>query len=170
MARHGFEPEVRARSDGADIVLHHCPFAATAAVDRDTICALHLGIAEGLTAATPAEVTDLVAPEFVASLERAVRMMHARGVAHLDLRHRSNVLVGEDGEPILIDFASALCFHPGGVAARWLLPLFARYDLRAVEKWRQRLHHVWPAVLRDRALRQAAAEPAAPRSGGTSRG
>lgn len=116
------------------------------------------------------EVTDLVAPEFVASLERAVRMMHARGVAHLDLRHRSNVLVGEDGEPILIDFASALCFHPGGVAARWLLPLFARYDLRAVEKWRQRLHHVWPAVLRDRALRQAAAEPAAPRSGGTSRG
>jgi len=116
------------------------------------------------------EITERVSAQFVTALEDAVRSMHDRGVAHLDLRHRSNVLVGEDGEPILIDFASAICFRPGGFAARWLLPLFARYDLQAVEKWRQRLHHVWPAVLRARALKEAVAEPASPRSGGTSRG
>ena len=38
-------------------------------------------------------------PEFLGRLETALREMHRRGVAHLDLRHRSNVLVGEDGEP-----------------------------------------------------------------------
>jgi predicted Ser/Thr protein kinase len=80
-----------------------------------------------------------VPPAFVDALEAAVREMHARGVVHLDLRHRSNVLVGDDGAPILIDFASAFCFRPGGLAARWLLPPLAVLDLRAVEKWRRRL-------------------------------
>jgi predicted ArsR family transcriptional regulator len=60
MARQGFEPEVRPKRDGAEIVLHHCPFAAIALADRTTICALHLGIAEGLTDA-PLAVTELVA-------------------------------------------------------------------------------------------------------------
>lgn len=79
-----------------------------------------------------------VPPEFVDALEGAVRAMHARGVVHLDLRHRSNVLLGEDGAPVLIDFASALCVRPDGLAARWLLPLFAWVDRRAVAKWRRR--------------------------------
>ena len=60
MARQGFEPDVRPKRDGAEIVLHHCPFAAVALADRTTICALHLGIAEGLTLA-PVVVTELVA-------------------------------------------------------------------------------------------------------------
>jgi hypothetical protein len=119
---------------------------------------------EGMTR----EVAGRVSSEFATALEGAVRTMHEQGVAHLDLRHRSNVLVGEDGAPVLIDFASAICFRPGSMAARWLLPFFARYDIRAVEKWRGRLHHVWPAALRDRELRRGGAEPASPRSGGTS--
>ena len=61
MARQGFEPEVRPRRGGAEIVLHTCPFATAAMVDRHTVCALHLGIAEGLTAATPGVVSELVA-------------------------------------------------------------------------------------------------------------
>jgi predicted ArsR family transcriptional regulator len=60
MARQGFEPEVRAVRGGAEIVLHRCPFATAALADRPTICALHLGIAEGLTDAG-ATVTELVA-------------------------------------------------------------------------------------------------------------
>jgi predicted ArsR family transcriptional regulator len=60
MARQGFEPEVRALRGGAEIVLHNCPFATTALADRDTICALHLGIAEGLTDGA-ATVSELVA-------------------------------------------------------------------------------------------------------------
>lgn len=76
---------------------------------------------------------------FVERLEAAVGEMHARGVAHLDLRHRTNVMLGPDGEPILIDFASAVCFRPGSLAARLVLPLLARVDRRAVAKWAVRL-------------------------------
>ncbi len=63
MVRQGFDPEVRALRDGAEIVLHNCPFATTALADRDTICALHLGIAEGLTDTAAATVTELVADD-----------------------------------------------------------------------------------------------------------
>lgn len=80
-----------------------------------------------------------VPADFLERLESALREMHERGVVHLDLRHRSNILVGEDGAPILIDFASAVCFRPGGLAARVLLPLLARVDLAALEKWKVRL-------------------------------
>lgn len=60
MARQGFEPEVRAARDGVEIVLHRCPFANVALADRSTICALHLGIAEGLLDGTTATVDELV--------------------------------------------------------------------------------------------------------------
>jgi hypothetical protein len=76
---------------------------------------------------------------FLGELSDALTEMHARGVAHLDLRHRSNVLAGRDGRPVLLDFASAACFSPGGVAARWLLPWLVRIDRRAFEKWQARL-------------------------------
>ncbi len=76
---------------------------------------------------------------FTDELAAAVDRMHARGVAHLDLRHRSNVLADERGRPVLIDFASAVCFRPGGVGARSLLPLLAWFDRRAVAKWRMRV-------------------------------
>ncbi|MGV3760765.1 MAG: helix-turn-helix transcriptional regulator [Actinomycetota bacterium] len=60
MARQGFEPEVRTTRGGAEIVLHRCPFATAAVADRATICALHLGIAEGLTDDSDTTVTELV--------------------------------------------------------------------------------------------------------------
>lgn len=81
-----------------------------------------------------------VPPVFLQRLEEAVAEMHRRGVAHLDLRHRSNVLVDEAGEPVLIDFGSAVTFRPGGVGARLVLPWLARIDRRAIRKWRDRLH------------------------------
>ena len=78
-------------------------------------------------------------PDFARALEAAVRELHALGVVHLDLRHRSNVRAGLDGAPVLIDFASAIGFRPGGLAARGLLPLLALVDRHAVAKWRRRL-------------------------------
>lgn len=61
MARQGFDPEVRPVRGGAEIVLQNCPFAAAALGDRKTVCAIHLGIAEGLAAGTNAAVSELVA-------------------------------------------------------------------------------------------------------------
>lgn len=49
MERQGFEPEVRnARGRRVDVVLHRCPFESAVLADPDTICDLHLGIAEGV--------------------------------------------------------------------------------------------------------------------------
>jgi predicted ArsR family transcriptional regulator len=52
MARQGFDPKVRLRRDGVDVVLQSCPFESAAVADPDSICALHLGIAEGVAALT----------------------------------------------------------------------------------------------------------------------
>lgn len=60
MARQGFAPEVRAVRAGAEIILHNCPFESTARVARSTVCALHLGIAEGLADGTSLVVDELV--------------------------------------------------------------------------------------------------------------
>ncbi len=49
MERQGFEPEVRnARGRRVDLVLRSCPFESAVLADPDTICDLHLGIAEGV--------------------------------------------------------------------------------------------------------------------------
>ncbi|MFP5577577.1 MAG: helix-turn-helix transcriptional regulator [Acidimicrobiia bacterium] len=49
MVREGFHPETQQRGGRVDVVLQNCPFEATALDDPDTVCALHLGIAKGLT-------------------------------------------------------------------------------------------------------------------------
>jgi hypothetical protein len=76
---------------------------------------------------------------FLAELEAAVEELHRRGIVHLDLRHRSNVLAGEDGRPVLLDFASALHFDPATRFGRWALAGLAWIDRRALAKWRVRL-------------------------------
>jgi serine/threonine protein kinase len=72
---------------------------------------------------------------FLAALADALAEMHRRGVVHLDLKNRTNVLSDETGRPVLLDFGSALVFRPDGWAARWLLPVFAWFDRRALAKW-----------------------------------
>jgi RIO-like serine/threonine protein kinase len=74
---------------------------------------------------------------FFMALEAAVKRMHARGIAHLDLRNRGNVLVGAAEQPVLIDFQSYVRLP------RWIPPL-ARYlekiDLSGVYKaWEKSL-------------------------------
>ncbi len=71
-------------------------------------------------------------PTFLSELQHAIAEMHRRGIVHLDLRHRSNILAGDDGRPVVLDFASAL---RGRMAVR----LFGWLDWRALRKWRARL-------------------------------
>ena len=73
---------------------------------------------------------------FFAQLAAAIDEMHARGVVHLDLRHQGNVLVGDDGAPVLIDFGSALVLTPGSLLARLARALLGWIDHGAVRKWR----------------------------------
>jgi len=79
-------------------------------------------------------------PEQIASLvERLgalVDSIHARGVAHLDLRKRDNILVADDGWPSVIDFNASVCFDPGSIGARLVFPLMRRVDHSALLKWK----------------------------------
>ena len=56
MARDGFDPVLRRRRDGVEIVLRTCPYATTATADPDIVCAMHLGVAEGLAEQTGDEI------------------------------------------------------------------------------------------------------------------
>jgi predicted ArsR family transcriptional regulator len=61
MARQGFEPHVRTTDGRTEIVLENCPFETAALTDRETVCALHLGLAQGLVEGTEVSVDELVA-------------------------------------------------------------------------------------------------------------
>jgi hypothetical protein len=50
----------------------------------------------------------LLTPSFFEELEALVSRMHERGVAHLDIRTGSNVLVTDRGKPFILDFQSHL--------------------------------------------------------------
>ena len=52
MAQQGFEPEARTRRGHLEVVLRVCPFATAALTDPDTVCSLHLGIAQGIADTT----------------------------------------------------------------------------------------------------------------------
>jgi serine/threonine protein kinase len=84
-------------------------------------------------------------------LGRLVEAMHARGVAHLDLRKRDNILVTEGGEPSIIDFNASIAFEPGSIAARLFFPLLRGVDRGGVLKWR---HFLLPDCLSEREQRR----------------
>jgi RIO-like serine/threonine protein kinase len=71
---------------------------------------------------------------FFDSLHRIVAAMHERGVVHLDLRQRRNILIRPDGTAAVIDFGAALCLRPGSPLLRRL----ARIDDSGVLKYKQR--------------------------------
>ena len=75
---------------------------------------------------------------FAAALERALAPIHARGVLHLDLAHRTNVGADAQGRPLVLDLGAALCL-PRGALARALHAALAGVDRRALRKWRRRL-------------------------------
>ncbi|MDC0039247.1 hypothetical protein OAJ78_06280 [Gammaproteobacteria bacterium] len=79
-------------------------------------------------------------PKFLAELENTLRKIHAQGVAHCDLRGLSNVLIGRDQTPYVIDFVS--CFFSGArwnFIRGWVFRRFCEADRQALLKLRQRV-------------------------------
>jgi predicted ArsR family transcriptional regulator len=58
VSRRGFRPARTERGPQIEFTLGRCPFAEVAAADPDTICRLHLGLAEGLTEGLGGLVTE----------------------------------------------------------------------------------------------------------------
>lgn len=63
MAREGFDPSVDDDGETIEFVLGTCPFAETAAADPETICSLHLGLAQGLAEQFDGVAVDSLEPQ-----------------------------------------------------------------------------------------------------------
>jgi RIO-like serine/threonine protein kinase len=85
-----------------------------------------------------------VPPSFFHELERVLGDVHERGVVHMDLRHKGNILVSEKGDPYLIDFNSSFAFKKEGFLRRYLFPLLRRVDDGGLLKLKKRIA---PALL-----------------------
>jgi hypothetical protein len=87
----------------------------------------------------PVQRGEALPPSFSHDLEQVLREIHARGVVHLDLRHKGNILLSEKGEPFLIDFNSSFYFKEKGLLHRFLFPLLRWVDYGGLLKLKQRV-------------------------------
>ena len=76
---------------------------------------------------------------FFPDLESVLREVHARGVVHMDLRHKGNILISEKGQPFLIDFNSSFAFKERGILRRYLFPLLRWVDYGGLLKVKKRI-------------------------------
>ena len=71
----------------------------------------------------------VVGPEFFEKLDRVLDQVHQKGIVLCDLRHISNIVISEKGEPYLLDFCTA--FERGSrwnILKRGLYHLFYQDD------------------------------------------
>jgi hypothetical protein len=72
-------------------------------------------------------------------LDELVAAMHERGVAHCDLRGGGNILVGESGQPYIVDFVARIRRGPcWNLPWNWLFRQFVAADRSALIKLRVR--------------------------------
>jgi RIO-like serine/threonine protein kinase len=81
--------------------------------------------------------------EFFDALAACVDGIHARGVIHLDLRQRRNILCGPDGQPRVLDFEAALVCDPARLSGRIALRWGRRVDRLAILKHKRRYAPRW---------------------------
>jgi predicted Ser/Thr protein kinase len=74
--------------------------------------------------------------DFYDRLQVCVNELHRRGIAHLDLFTRKNILVTASGQPMLIDFSNAFMAGTSPLSRKLLLPLLMRIDNSAILKYR----------------------------------
>ncbi len=78
-------------------------------------------------------------PRFFRELKELILALHAAGVAHADLKRRGNLLISPGGDPIILDFGSAVLRHPdGGWWNHFLFRQACRMDLNAWVKLKYR--------------------------------
>jgi predicted Ser/Thr protein kinase len=81
--------------------------------------------------------------DFFDRLLELVNRMHSFGIACLDLNKRSNIVVGEDGRPFLIDFQIALYMNKnpifGKILTRYIWNCFRKADIYHLFKHKRKL-------------------------------
>lgn len=87
---------------------------------------------------------------FFVDLGRILKEVHERGVVHLDLRHKGNILASDEGEPFLIDFNWSLAFERKGFLYHLLFPVLRWVDDGGFLKLK---HRVSPSSMTPEELR-----------------
>ena len=85
-----------------------------------------------------------IAPEVFPRIQTIIDEIHARGVAHGDLKRRSNLLLAPDGRVWIIDFAAAIVAR-GPISAK-LMRLVAEVDDKSLPRLKK---FVAPELLTD---------------------
>ena len=80
-----------------------------------------------------------IPPALFTRLWALIQGIHDRGIVHIDLRKRDNILIDGAGEVYIIDFNASFRFAPGSAGARWVLPLLRRIDYFGFLKWKATL-------------------------------
>ena len=73
-----------------------------------------------------------IAPEVFPRIAQSIEAMHARGVAHGDIKRRSNLLLAPDGQIWIIDFAASIVAR-GPLSTR-LMQAVARVDDKSLPR------------------------------------
>jgi len=91
--------------------------------------------------ARPIERDDhhILGDRFFEELRKRIERIHTRGVVHLDLSHKGNILVSKGGEPVIIDFNSAFYVGNGYIGRKLLLPLLKRVDHYGILRLKKRV-------------------------------
>ncbi|MFB3884568.1 MAG: hypothetical protein ACE144_05025 [Thermodesulfobacteriota bacterium] len=82
---------------------------------------------------------EILQASFFLTLGKTLGEMHRRGVAHLDMRHKGNILISEKEEPFLIDFNSSLAFKEKGLFRRFVFPILKWVDRGGLLKLKDRV-------------------------------
>ncbi len=82
---------------------------------------------------------DVPLKRLLDDLKVLISAIHRLGVFHNDIRGRENIVVRNDGRLMLLDFAGAIYFKPGGFLFKMLSPLFRWVDYSAYLKWKSHL-------------------------------
>lgn len=96
---------------------------------------------------------NLPHPEiFLPALRSHIDAIHQLGIAHADLKRRSNIMITEEFQPIILDWATAIRRGNGLSPFRnWLFRTFAQSDIGGVAKLKE-IHAPWLLTEEERDL------------------
>lgn len=97
------------------------------------------GVLMSFVPAKPWRDADAPPPRTYDDLGVLMAQMHARGVAHCDLRAPSNILVDDEGNPYLVDFVARVRRGQAwNLPWNWVFSAFCRADRNALAKLKVR--------------------------------
>ena len=82
---------------------------------------------------------DILGDRFFEILTKRIERIHTRGIFHLDLSHKSNILISKEGEPVIVDFNSGFYVGNGYIGRNLLSPLLKRIDYYGILKLKERV-------------------------------